>query len=233
MPDMRFIALSILYSIAVAGSPAAGQTIPSPYRFIEYSQEWAVYVGKSDIDPGQLGLGPRNATVGGARYAAGFGAALSLDISGTMFASRREVRDVSRPEADRVLGKSDINIFVADLRLRINLTGTRTWHRLQPSIAFGGGVAIPVSVDRSLESTAVMPREEQYGFGTRFTGTFGGGTSFHVSDKISLRLDGLMNLWKIETPVGWLTFENDPDGETLQGQWVSAKSVMLGASWRF
>ena len=69
--------------------------------------------------------------------------------------------------------------------------------------------------------------------GTRFAATFGGGTNFHVSDKISLRLDGVMNLWKVATPVGWLTVEANPLGENPEDEWVSAKSITLGASWRF
>ena len=78
-----------------------------------------------------------------------------------------------------------------------------------------------------------MPEDEWFEFGTGFAGTFGGGTSFHVSDKISLRLDGVLNLWKIRTPVGWLTVINDPLSENLESEWVSAKTVRLGAAWRF
>ncbi len=40
-------------------------------------------------------------------------------------------------------------------------------------------------------------------------------------------------LLKIKTPVGWLTVIADPDSENPQGEWVSAKSITLGASWRF
>ena len=232
MLDMRFVALSILYSIAVASAPAAGQTIPSPFAFIEYSHEWAVFFGKSDINPGQLGLGPQDATMGGGRYSAAFGGAMSVDLSGTMFASTRDVLDVSRPEDDRVLGSEDLDIFLFDVRLRLNLTGGRTWHGLQPFIAFGGGVAVPFSVSHGFEISGLMPNDEWYVFGTRFTGAFAGGTSYHVSDKLSFRLDGMMNLWKIATPVGWLTVDADPLGENPQGEWVSAKSITLGASWR-
>ena len=46
MPDLRFVALSILFSIALANSPVAGQTIPSPYTFIENPKEWAFFRGE-------------------------------------------------------------------------------------------------------------------------------------------------------------------------------------------
>ena len=233
MPHLRFLALSILFSVAVVSSPAAGQTIPSPYTYIEYSKEWVVFAGKSDLNPGQLALGPQNATTAGGRWAAAFGGAMSFEVSGTLFMATREVRDVSKPVDDRVLGVSDIDVGVLDVRLRLHLTGGRAWHGLQPFIIFGGGVAAPFSVDRTLEGLVDMPTDEQFAFGTRFAGMFGGGANFHVSSKISLRLEGVMNLWKIKTPVGWLTVDNDPEGLNVTDEWVSAKSIMVGASWRF
>ena len=233
MPHLRFFALSILFSVGVVTSTAAGQTIPSAYTYIEHSKEWAVFAGKSDINPGQLGLGPQDATTVGGRWAAAFAGALSFEVSATMFMATREVRDVSRPVGDRVLGVSDIDVGLLDLRLRINLTGARAWHGLQPFIEFGGGFAAPLSVDRVLEGLSVMPPEEQFSFGTRFAGTFGGGANYHLSNKISLRLEGVVSLWKVKTPVGWLTVDNNPLGIIVSDEWVSAKSITLGASWRF
>ena len=232
MPDLRFATVSILFSIAVANSAVAGQTIPSPYKFIENSQELAFFTGKSDVNPGQLGLGPRDATTFGGRWAPSFGS-LSLDLSGTWFDSKREVRDVLRPVDDRVIGESNIDILLFDARLRLNLTGGRTWHRLQPFVTFGGGLAFSSGVDRIVETVAAMPATQWYSFGTRITGTVTGGTNFHISNKISLRLEGVWNLWKIVTPVGWLTLSVDPLGENTEGEWVSTKSIMLGASWRY
>lgn len=158
---------------------------------------------------------------------------MAFEATGTLFTATREVRDVWRPADNRVLGISNINVALLDLRLRLNLTGQRAWRGLQPFITFGGGVAAPVSVDRTLETLSLMPAEEQFYFGTPFAGTLGGGANFHVSNKISFRLEGMMNLWKIKTPQGWQTVDADPNGENLQAEWVSAKSITLGASWRF
>ena len=233
MPHPRCVALSSLLFIAAARSTAAGQNIPSSYTFIEYSQEWALFAGKSDINPGQLGLGPQDATAVGGRWALAFGGAMSLDVYGTLFMSRRDVLDVSRPADNRVLGSTDIDVVLIDLRLRLNLTGHRAWHGLQPFIAFGGGLAFPASVNRLLEVAAALDTDQHYDFGRRFAATLAGGFNFHVSSKISLRLDGVMNLWKVATPAGWLTVDADPLSENPEDQWVSAKTVTLGAAWRF
>jgi hypothetical protein len=233
MPHLKLVAPSILLLIAATHSTAAGQSIPSAYTFIEHGQAWAIFSGKSDLNPGKLGLGPHDGTTFGGRYAIAFGSALNLDVDGTLFRSKRDVLDVSRPVDDRSLGKTDFTVALVDLRLRINLTGQRAWHRLQPFVLFGAGLTVAESTDRVLELAMDMPQGEWYKFGTRFVGTFGGGTSFHISGKISLRLDGVVNLWKIETPVEWLTTANDPSSENPKSEWVSAKSIRLGAAWRF
>ena len=233
MPHPRLIATSILFLIAVARSATVAQNIPSPYTFIEHSQAWAVFGGKSDANPGQLGLGPQNANTYGGRYAVAFGGALGLDIVGTLFFSTRDVLDVSKPVDDRSLGSTDFNILLFDVKLRLNLTGQRAWHGLQPFIAFGGGLAFPASMNRVLELDSEMAQDEWYEFGVRFTGTVAGGVNFHVHNKISLRVDGVMNLWKITTPVGWRTLAADPLGENPEGEWVSVKTIRLGVAWRF
>ena len=232
MPHPK-LALSILLFCSATPSVALGQSVPSPYRFIEHSQEWAVVAGRSDLNPGQLGLGPQNATVFGGRYALAFSGAAALDVYGVLYKATRDVLDVSRPAEDRVLGTTDFTALLGNIRLRMNLTGQRTWRGLQPFLAFGGGLASTLSADRLLEVEAEMPKDEWFEFGPVFTGVLAGGTNFHLSDKISLRLEGDMNLWKLGTPVGWLTVDANPLGENPQDEWVSGKSITLGAAWRF
>ena len=232
MPHPR-LSLSILFFCPAVHSLAAAQSIPSPYDFVEHSQEWAVFAGKTDLNPGQLGLGPRNATMFGGRYAVAFSGAAGFDVYGVLYKSTRDVLDVSRPADDRVIGRSDFNAILAHARLRINLTGQRAWRGLQPFVAFGGGVAGTSFADRLLETNADMARDEWFEFGPVFTGVFAAGTNFHVSDKVSLRIEADMNLWKLGTPIGWLTVEADPLNENPESEWVSGKSITLGAAWRF
>ena len=233
MPHPRLVATLLLFLIVVARSATAAQNIPSPYTFVEHSQGWALFGGRSDLNPGRLGLGPQDADTYGGRYTVAFGGAMSLDADGTMFLSARDVLDVSEPVDDRSLGRTDINVFLVDFKLRVNLTGQRAWHGFQPFIAFGAGLALPASMNRVLELDADMAREEWYEFGARFTGTFAGGVNFHVYNKISLRVDGVVNLWRITTPLGWQTVAADPLSENPEGEWVSIKTIRVGAAWRF
>ena len=233
MPHAKFLALSILFSIGMVRSPASAQTIPSPYTYIENHQELAFFVGKSNIDAGKLELGPRDSDTFGARYSVGLGGAISIDISGTLFKSTRLIQDVRRPIDDRTIDRGDIDLLLFDARLRLNLTGRRMWHGFQPFLTFGGGFAFPYLVDSGAEEVAFMDSADRYVFGVRFTGTTSGGTTFHVSRKLSLRVEGMLNLWQIKTPIGWFALENDPLRLFSESEWVTAQSIMLGASWRF
>ena len=233
MRYVKFLVLSILSSIGMVRSPATAQTIPSPYAYVENSKEWGFSVGRADLESGKLELGPRDATTYGGRFSAAFGGAMSIDISGTFFESTRLIQDIRRPIDDRTIGRSDIDILLFDARLRLNLTGGRAWNGFQPFLAFGGGFAFPWAVDHGVEESRFIPSLDRYIFGTRFTGTVSGGTTFHVTGKISLRLEGMLNLWQIKTPIGWLTVNNDPLRLFSESEWVAAKSIMLGASWRW
>ena len=233
MPHVKFLALLLLFSIGTARSPASAQTIPSPYTYVENSKELAVFVGKSDLQAGKLDLGPRDSDTFGARFSAAFGGTMAIDVSGTLFKSTRLIQDIRRPIDDLTIGRGDIDVVLFDARLRLNLTGGRMWHGFQPFLAFGGGFAFPFTVDHEVEQVAFMPSQDRYIFGTRFTGTVSGGTTFHVTGKISLRLEGMLNLWQVKTPIGWLTLDNNPLGIHPESEWVTAKSIMLGASWRW
>jgi hypothetical protein len=226
------LALSLLFCSAIASSSANAQSIPSAYSFVELGQEWAIFSGKSAMNAGGLGLGPQDATVFGARYGAAFGGMAALDVHGTWFQSTRDVLDVTRPEGDRSIGRSDFAILLVDARLRVNLTGQRGWHGIQPFVAFGGGVAGTGSIDHLIESAQDLPAGEWFDFGPVFTGVLAAGTNIHIATKLSLRIGGEMALWKVGTPLGWRTLVNDPLSENPESEWVPAYSITVGAAWR-
>ena len=230
---LRIIATTNLAIIFVRASAAAGQVIPSAYDFIETRQSFGMFVGSANLEPGQLGLDPSSASTAGARWAIDVGGAVSLEVNGTMFEAEREVLDPSRPENDRVLGQSDMTIVQFDVRLRLNLTGHRTWHGLQPFVSFGGGIAGGSGVDRTLEDEAGMLEDERFDFGNRFTVNLGTGVNLRLSERLYLRADGLFSLGKMATPTGWVTAEVDPDRNNPDGEWLAGQNLMIGATWRW
>lgn len=230
---LRIIATTNLAIIFVRASAAAGQVIPSAYDFVETRQSFGMFVGSTNLDSGQLGLDPNSASTAGARWALDVGGALSLEVNGTWFEAERDVLDPSRPENDQVLGQSDMSIVQFDVRLRLNLTGHRTWHGIQPFVAFGGGIASEAGVDRTLEDAALMPQDQRFDFGNRLTTMLGLGVNFRLAERLYLRVDGLLTLGKMGTPTGWVTAEVDPDRVNPQGEWLAGQNLMIGATWRW
>lgn len=230
---LRIIATTNLAIIFVRASAAAGQVIPSAYDFIESRQSFGMFVGSTNLDSGQLGLDPSSASTAGARWALDVGGTLSLEVNGTMFEAERDVLAPSRPENDQVLGQSDMTIVQFDVRLRLNLTGHRTWHGIQPFVSFGGGIAGEAAVDRTLEDEAVMPQDQRFDFGNRLTATLGTGVNFRLAERLYLRVDGLLTLGKMGTPTGWVTVEVDPDRNNPDGEWLAGQNLLIGATWRW
>ena len=232
MPHPRTIYFLLLGAFLLDSGPATAQDIPSSYRFVENSQEGGLFIGTASFNAGQLGLGPKSASVFGGRYSVMFGSAVAFEGDATVFKGERDVIDIRRSEDDRVLGQSTIDLVAIDARFRLNLTGHRTWRGLQPFIAFGGGMVLGSDLERTLEDEADMPLLDQYDFGSKFLATLSGGTNLHLSSRFMLRLDGVMNLWKLSTPRGWFTTDADL-GAIPEDEWVSARNLSIGASWRF
>ena len=232
MPHLRTSLLPLLGALLLDSSSLAAQTIPSAYRFIESSQEGGLFMGVTSLNAGQLNLGPKAAEVMGGRYSISFGSAIAFEGDATVFRGQRDVVDIRRPEDDRTLGEASIDLVAIEARFRLNLTGHRAWHGLQPFLGAGGGMALSTNLDRALEEEAEMPEPDRYNFGSKFIGTLVAGIQFHLSRRLVLRSDGVLNLWKISTPTGWLTTDAEL-GAIPNDEWVAARSLSAGASWRF
>ncbi len=231
MPLPRTIFALLSCAILLQSRQVTAQSIPSAYRFIEHSQEGGLFAGVTSLNPGQLGVGPKSADALGGRYSVSFGSALAFEGDATFFKGLRDVIDIRESEENQLLGESSIDLLAFQVRLRINLTGQRSWRGLQPFVSFGGGMALSSNLDRTLEDEANMLLVDRYDFGSKFIAALGSGINLHLSSKLMLRVDGVMNLWKISTPAGWITDDTDL-GVFPEDEWVSAKSLSLGASWR-
>lgn len=213
--------------------PDAGeaQTISSPYRYVEQAQEAGVFVGHLSPDRGQFGFGPGPGLVLGARYGLELTGPLALEGVVTSFPTTRDVVNPARIEGDRIVGEADVALVIVEARLRFTLTGRRTWHRLQPFIVAGGGLAFDAEgVQR--DDVVNLEERDQFVFGTKFTGIVGGGVRWLLGDRLGLRAEGSINLWKLDTPAGYEDpergFESVPESE-----WSNATGFTVSLTWRW
>lgn len=209
---------------------AVGQSIPSPYRPIENGQEAGVFLGTFSASTGQFDLGPKSGLLLGARYAVEVGGPVFIEGMTSLLPTTRDIIDPRRAEGDRSIGEADVNLFAIDVRLGFSLTGRRTWNGISPYLLLGGGIAFDGAKRADLEE-ALLP-EDRFEFGTSFTTALGGGVRYVVSERLMLRSDFTLNLWKLSTPTG---FDDPAKGleSVPEDEWVGGLGLTLGASWRF
>lgn len=215
--------LATATSLILLSSPVTGQTIPSPFEYLERRQEIGPFFGVMDAGTGRFDFGPSGGVTYGARYALELSGPLALEGVTGLVEGERKVVDPSRVEGDRIIGESDTRILLVDAALRFTFTGRRSWHGLAPFISLGGGLAMDMKDPSQLDET-LLPADV-FDFGNSFHGTLGAGTRWFITDALAVRLDGVFSLWKLDTPPGFSepdrAFENVADGEWVAGQTLS------------
>jgi hypothetical protein len=206
------------------------QTIPSPYRFFETRQEAGPFGGWIAPGTGRFGYGPGPGPMLGARYAIDFPGPLSLEGVVSWIPTTRDVIDPRRAEGQGKIGEADSYLLGADARLKLSLTGPRTWHGLNPFVLAGIGLmwdlAGSTAVEEQLETT------DRFQFGTAFVGQLGGGLRYFLNDHWIVRSDALLHIWKLDAPDGFRDVSRG-FGDVGLSEWVNASSISLGVAYRF
>lgn len=234
---MRRLRLALLLTalplagLSAAGS-AEGQSIPSPYRFVEKGQALGIMVLYENANPGRFDLGPKPGIAVGARYSVEIGGPVGLDLMAQAFPTTRDVINPARLEGDRVIDEAEATLVSAEARFRFSLTGRRSWNRLTPFVFLGAGLAFDIQGDQQ-EDQALQP-EDRYEFGTRFLGTAGAATRIFITDRIVGRVEAGLRLYQIETPSGFLDTSRGLElGDVPEDEWVNSPTLSVGLSYLF
>lgn len=229
MPPVR-PALCALLLVGLAVSEARAQNIPSPYRFIEHGQEVGIFSGFMSADEGRFGAGPSPGPFFGARYGVWVSGAFSLDGTASLFPTTRDVVQPGEDASLEVVGEAETTLLQLDARLAFNLTGRRTWHGINPFVTVGGGLAFDIQGDQAEDR--VLDEENRFDFGPAFVGLFGGGARWILNDRVALRGDAVITLYKLGNPDGFrggdLGFGLVPEDE-----WVSSPAFTLSFVYRW
>jgi len=194
--------LGVLTSMTIVGQTAA-QSIDSPYRFVDQKQAVSLFTGYIVTGQGTLELGPRSGMVFGGRYDITLSGPFALEADVSWFSKTRAVLDTVPGDTTRsVIGDADFTTLLLTGSLRFNLTGPRTYHGVQPYLAFGIGAALDMSKESALSDS--LPANARFDFGTSFIGSLGGGAEIMLGQRLGLRLDARNILWKIKTPEAFL-----------------------------
>jgi hypothetical protein len=220
--------------LSVGGSPTrlAAQEIDSPYRFLERRAYFGAHGGHVSTNPGERDLGPQSGIAASGRIGTRFGySPFGVDAGLTIFPTTRLVWDVPEEAgaAPVQVGEADLNIAVADVALRFDLTGPRTWRNLLPFLQFGGGFAAQLGTSRMPDEENEIATDALYDFGTRFAAQFGGGVGWFATPQLALRLDARNLLWQVGAPRAFV--EREPGIPSRQ--WTQNLGLSVGLSYRY
>lgn len=238
MQSGRSVIVAGLLAALIPGGSAAAQQITSPYEFVEHSQAARAFASYMWTDQGALDLGPRSAPVFGLGYNVRVSGPFTLDVRLGYFASTRDVYDTetgftqeelaANPKLGLVkVDEADLSVLIGDAAIRFDVTGPRTWYKIQPFALIGVGGALRLTSDD--EANETLPAELRFRFRNGFTGHVGGGLEWHPTERFTLSLSARDMFWKLRIPDGFIL-----EGRVLDSEsWVQNPQVGVGLSFRF
>lgn len=194
--------------IATFAPSVAAQNVPSPYQFVERSQDLGPFVAWLSTSRGSADLGPKSGPVYGLQYAIRINDPMQFSALGGFMRAERDVIDPGAEGGPAVIDTEDFTLVTLAGRLQLNLTGARTWNNLMPYILAGLGLAFDATGQQTCTLQNLSPEcrldpDERFGFNTSVMGQAGVGTAWLPSERFGLRFTIHDNIWRIESPPGW------------------------------
>jgi hypothetical protein len=206
-----------------------GQTISSPYRFIQGRHDVGMMVGFLGENRGTHGIAPGGGPMLGARYAIELSGPFAAELSGYFVPTDRMVFTPQNDVGLVPFGEASLVVAAIDARIRFTVTGDRTWRGLAPFVTAGGGIAGSFGNLSSFDRELIPANRVDFGPSMLFLG--GLGTRWIPGDRITFRAEATYHFWRQGTPPGWVTVEEELDGE-LGEEWLAIPGVVLGLSYR-
>lgn len=237
---MRAVPLALLLCLTAGGSLRA-QSIPSPFRYIEPRQGFGAFVGylwtnpevEVDSAQGEIALGPRSAPLFGIRYNYRLGGPVVGEASLAFAPSDRKVfrgepigGDSAVVSAVDTEDTADAPLALAEVGLRLSLTGDRTWNGLAPFVGATGGVVTDLGGSGGGEEE--IPDAQRFDFGPGFAVGATVGTEWFPTDRLSLRAELRDTLWRVEVPAGLRSGTGDDPS-----RWTQNFGVTVGGAIHF
>ena len=179
---------------------------------------------------GQVGIGPGGGPLIGGHYTIELRGPLAAEVRGYLMQTDRVVLEAVSGAGLQPLGDADALVAAMDARMRFTLTGARTWHGLAPFVLLGGGIVGDLAGPSPLEAS--LAAGERFSFGPSFLGTFGAGTRWIPGERVTLRFESTLQIWKLSTPAGFMDVEGEAR-DLVDEQWLGAGAFTLGVSYRF
>ncbi len=237
---MRTIVIAAAAAFLLSMGRVEAQTITSPYDFVERGQSIRAHVTYVTPDRGIIGTGPGSGVAVGVGHTLRVSGPFTLDTRLSYLPTNRTVYTVDdQADPDQIaldpmvglveLGTADLSLALVDASLRFDVTGPRTWNRLQPFALLGGGAVFRLSADHSAEEDLRDDLDLRVRFRNGLTGHIGAGVEIHLSPRLSMRLDARSLFWRLHVPTGFIT----PARVIDDREWTRTGHLGVAAAWRF
>ena len=228
----------MLVAILLPGTAMAQVGHPpqsSPYRDIRKGHTFTALGGYLSGNGGDFNIGPHDGALFGARYDIRTASTIQMGVGVSHARLDRFIVNPFVRLANRRSGPVDQSVTFAEVDLQLNLSGGKSWHRVAPFVAVGGGLAFASSTPADTS---------QYDFGNKFFLAPSLGTRVFLSDRLHLRLEARATFWKLNYPT---TFQQEPveepgtqtnpnavipPGDKLS-QWTTSSWLQAGIGYSF
>jgi hypothetical protein len=194
---MTFILISTLFPVpglAQVGHPPES----SPYRDIRRGHTFTALGGYFSGNGGNFNIGPHDGAIFGVRYDIRTSRTIQMGLGVSYAELQRFIVNPFVRLANRRSGPVDQSVTFAEIDLQFNLTGGKSWRRIAPFVAAGGGFAF---------ASGTPADTSQYEFGNKFYVAPSVGARVFPSDRLHLRLEARATFWKLRYPT---TFQREP-----------------------
>lgn len=218
---------AVMLAAIPAGAQVGHEPSKSPYVDLDYRQELTLLGGYIRTRHDPAGILLQSMPMLGARYEWTITGPLAISSDVVAGSGKRDQIDPRKSVATRNLGTTTSGVVAADLALALNLTGTRSWHRLVPQLRGGVGLVHSSAKD---DSTG-------YAFGTPFAFVFGGGVKYVPGGRIQLRADVTDRVFKQNYTDAYYRLATDNTavlpGSTARSFYTHHTALTVGLSYLF
>ncbi|HWB40553.1 MAG TPA: hypothetical protein VG500_04805 [Gemmatimonadales bacterium] len=202
----------------------------SPYRDIPKGHTVTPFGALFGGTGGRFGLAPHDGPLYGLRYDIRTSSAIQLGVGVARGTLDRLIVDPFVELDNRVSGPVDQTVTFVEADLQLNLTGGKTWHRLAPFAAVGGGLTFPTSTPADTSG---------FELGKKIYFVPHAGFRFFLTDRIHLRTDARVIFWKLNYPASFTREPTlDPDSPPViddgrVSEWTTTSWLQAGLGFSF
>jgi hypothetical protein len=179
---------------------------------------------------GRFGIAPHDGTLYGIRYDIRTASPLQMGVSFSRGTLERLIVDPFVAVENRVSGPVDQTVSFVELDLQLNLTGGKSWHRLAPFVALGGGLALPTSTPADTSG---------FELGRKLYLAPHAGFRFFLTNRIHLRADARVVFWRVNYPASFTREPTlDPDAPPViddgrVNEWTTSSWLQAGLGFSY